>query len=478
MALSYSYTPPEYLQVSRTGLISFRYRVPNDLREAVGKSEWKYSLKTRSLREARKHLANILPTIQNLVKGLKIGYYKKISPEIIHETVYSVIQKARTSFTPLPQLEAKTIQVQATSEIIVADTPSPKPVKQEQEVSTNTTSFSDIKDAFLKEKELSNEWRFKTQEDHKQVFSLFKEVSGDVSVDQIDKPLMRQFKTTLMSLPPNMRKLKQYRDKTIKQIVAMKPKKTVSPHTINKYLSRLSNLFSYAVDHGYMESNPANGLKVKLKTRPDEERSAYTQEDLQKLFAALPTHQSYMQWAPLIGLYTGCRLEEICQLHLEDIRQENGVIVFDINDKEEKHLKTLASRRLIPVHSKLVEAGLLQYVYDLQAKGEQRLFPELRQRRDGYGQTVSKWFQRYKDRCGIEKDKTFHSFRHTFITHLKHKGVDPFMIHELDGHTVDSEFARYGKRYTPEILLREAIEKIDYELPCCFLNSVPLSALN
>ena len=37
------------------------------------------------------------------------------------------------------------------------------------------------------------------------------------------------------------------------------------------------------------------------------------------------------------------------------------------------------------------------------------------------------------------------------------------MIHELDGHTVDSEtMGRYGKRFTPEILLKEAIEKIDY----------------
>jgi len=36
---------------------------------------------------------------------------------------------------------------------------------------------------------------------------------------------------------------------------------------------------------------------------------------------------------------------------------------------------------------------------------------------------------------------------------------------QLDGHTIDSEtMGRYGKWYTPEILLREAIEKIDYGL--------------
>lgn len=250
----------------------------------------------------------------------------------------------------------------------------------------------------------------------------------------------------------------------------MNPKDTLSAHTVNKYLSRLSNLFSYAVSHGYMVTNPAGGLKVKLKSRPDEERNAYTTADLKRLFVYgeseslnSETTKPYCKWTPLIALFTGCRLEEICQLHLEDIRQEEGVLVFDINDKHEKKLKNLSSARLVPVHPQLIEAGLIQYVYELKARGEERLFPELRQQRDGYGQTVSKWFQRYKVKCGIEAGKTFHSFRHTFITHLKHKQVDPFMIHELDGHTIDSEtMGRYGKRFPPAILLNEAILKIDY----------------
>ncbi|SHO53486.1 hypothetical protein SAMN02745220_05152 [Desulfopila aestuarii DSM 18488] len=39
------------------------------------------------------------------------------------------------------------------------------------------------------------------------------------------------------------------------------------------------------------------------------------------------------------------------------------------------------------------------------------------------------------------------------------------MIHELDGHTIDSEtMGRYGERFPPQILLREGIEKIDYEI--------------
>jgi integrase len=255
---------------------------------------------------------------------------------------------------------------------------------------------------------------------------------------------------------------------SVDEVIASKPKKTLTVTTINKYIRRLSGFFNYAVRNGYMLVNPAEGMKIKTQQRADQEREAYTIEDLQKLFDAdgfKRGKHSYCRWAPLIALYSGCRLEEICQLHLDDIRQEEGVWVFDINDKNEKRLKTRSSARLVPIHLRLIDLGLLEYVEKLRASGENRLFPELRQRRDGYGQTVSKWFQRYKKICGISEGKTFHSFRHTFITHLKHKQVDPFMIHELDGHTIESEtMGRYGKRYTPEILLREAIEKIDYGL--------------
>lgn len=449
---------PEYLYQTTTGLFVFRIRIPQDCRPTLNnRRELQYSLKTRCIRTARQLLAPVLQFINGVFQGIQSGVYQCVPYDTLTQTIKDGIRQARSRASPLPYFPVSTPALQP--EPIAPE--QPQPVKPERPAST----FSTIRDAFLKEKSLTGEWRLKTEEDHKQVFSLFEEIFGDIDVEQLTKELMREFKSTIMYLPPNMRKVKKYRDKSIKQILAMKVTDTISSHTINKYLSRLSNLFSYAVSHGYLESNPASGLKVKHKTRPDEERSAYDPSDLKKIFKDLPQDQQpYMRWTPLIALYTGCRLEEICQLHIEDIRQEDGIVVFDINDKGEKHLKTLSSRRLIPMHPHLVEAGLLQYAYDLKAKGEQRLFPELRRLRDGYGQTVSKWFRRYKEVCGISEDKNFHSFRHTFITSLKHTGVDPFMIHELDGHTVDGEYARYGKRFPVKMLLEKAIVKLEYSL--------------
>ncbi|MGB3211628.1 MAG: site-specific integrase [Desulforhopalus sp.] len=473
MGFSNFYTP-EYLQQTSTGLFLFRKRVPKDCLTVIGKSELKYSLKTRSLREARNCTSPILSFLKDTFNSIRLRHYSSQTEININQTIKDGIDRARllelspalSRFTTKDKINhTNTPKKDSDSPLIVSSnhhTP--------ESPSENNTPFTSLKDAFFKEKELSDGWRFKTMEDHRQVFSLFVEIFGDVCVESIGKVTMRKFKDTIAGLPPNMRKIAKYKNRSIDQILKMRPDKTLSTHTINKYLSRLSNLFAYGVTHGYLSANPASGLKVKLKTRPDEEREAYSQVDLKTLFGSAEftdktQKHSYGYWTPLIGVYTGCRLEEICQLHLEDIRKESGVWVFDINDKHEKSLKNLSSIRLVPIHPHLIELGLLDHVKTLKAKGEQRLFPELRQRRDGYGQAVSRWFQGFKKRCGFDAGKNFHSFRHTFITHLKHKQVDPFMIHELDGHTINSEtMGRYGKRYTPEILLREAIKKIDYGL--------------
>lgn len=481
---------PEYLSQQQSGLFIFRMKVPPDCQGIICKKELRYSLKTHCVYSARQHIASILPLLHGLFTGIRAGFYEGANELALQQSITDGIRQtirginARTSSNaripsngqgfafvfPQQKTTLQSIQDASASPLPPASPPPPLALSEQPECQP---TFTSIKESFLKEKEISNGWRLKTHKDHVAAFSLFVEVFGDIPVTKIDKATMRDFKAILIQLPPNMRKIARYKDKSIKEIVAMKPEDTLSAHTVNKYLSRLSNLFSYAVSHGYMTANPAGGLKVKLRSRPDEEREAYTTADLKKLFvyndkkslnsSGAGDSKPYCKWAPLIALYSGCRLEEICQLHLEDIRQENGVLVFDINDKHEKRLKTLSSARLVPIHPMLIEQGLIQYVYELKTKGEKRLFPELRQRRDGYGQSVSKWFQRYKKTCGIDEGKTFHSFRHTFITHLKHKQVDPFMIHELDGHAIDSEtMGRYGKRYTPEILLREAIEKIDY----------------
>jgi integrase len=235
----------------------------------------------------------------------------------------------------------------------------------------------------------------------------------------------------------------------------MRPTETMASASVNKYLRRVSALFDWGKRHGHVHENPFSGLAIRRDRLPHQLRERFTLEELQRLFDPAHLHRdmrkSYMYWLPWLGLFTGARLEELCQLHLEDIRQEGEVWVIDINAKGEKRLKTLASERLVPIHPRLVELGLLDHVEMLRGRGEKRLFPELDHRRDGYGQTASKWFGRYRERLGIKSP--FHSFRHTVVDELHQLGADHKKIAALVGHADESMTGgRYSKPFRPDVL--------------------------
>jgi integrase len=340
---------------------------------------------------------------------------------------------------------------------------------------TSGATLSTIIAEFSEEQRRSQVWREKTEGEVLSSLALLTEVLGDVPVAGINSSTMNQFKKALMKLPPNIRKNPEYREKTIQEILAMDISRTMSVTTINKYLDRASTLFKWAFRNGHMDRNPAEGLQLKDKKRDDEYRDAFSSEDLIKLFHSRgfledKHRHSYCFWLPIIALFTGMRLNEICQLHLNDFRNEDGIYVIDvIGDEKEKNLKNKTSRRLVPLHNFLVnELNLLGYVERLRKKGEARLFPELRKRRDGYGHTASKWFARYKERCGMvsgDARKDFHSFRHTVSNTLKQANVEPTQIAELLGHSVDLiTVSRYGKRYSPKLLKEQVVDRLVYDV--------------
>ena len=70
---------------------------------------------------------------------------------------------------------------------------------------------------------------------------------------------------------------------------------------------------------------------------------------------------------PLIGLHTGMRLNEICQLDVADIRRIDGIPCIVVSERSmiggtDKTLKTGASERVVPLHQNLLECGLLRFV--------------------------------------------------------------------------------------------------------------------
>jgi len=336
--------------------------------------------------------------------------------------------------------------------------------------------LQDMIDSWFQENMRAKRWGVRTIPSYTNQVKLLVRFFGNVPVDSISSKMMGGYKSLLMKLPGGFFKTKRYERIPLSEVQNMETAEgdTLSVSTINGYLGTVSALFEYAVKNEHMSSNPAKGLKLPKQTRPDEERDPFTVEDLQLIFSSerytTDTHtHPYCFWLPVLGLYTGCRIEELCQLYVEDVKQTDGLWVLNINDDgNDKRLKNKPSKRLVPLHPVLTDLlNFPLYTKGVKSRGHVRVFPELKKYQHRYSHSASKWFGRFKDQIGITADqgqkKVFHSFRHNLTDHLKQQQVDPFLIDELTGHAIPGEtMRRYGKKFSPQVLLKEAILKLDY----------------
>lgn len=298
---------------------------------------------------------------------------------------------------------------------------------------------------YERDRQAAESWTPATRNENLAIYKLFVDIVGDLPVDDINEDRALTFIETLKKLPANMNKVAAYRGKTIAEIIDLHPK-PISARTFNKYVERISSLFKFAMSKPKydLRYNPFSGRS--LDDSRAKKREPFTVEELIKLFGAAEHAQrtyksAYSYWLPIMGLLTGARLNELCQLHLSDFEVVDGIHCINIRDDEEfQRLKNNNARRHVPVHDKLIEVGLIRYVEHLRAQGEQRLFPMLKYyEKGGYGKKPSDWFGQFRRRCGITEShtKVFHSFRHTFISSLLNDEVPELSVAQIVGHEGD-----------------------------------------
>lgn len=409
----------------RNGVYYFRLDVPADLLQYFPATEVKRSLKTRDA-EIAKIAANALELrVQQAYAMLRAGL---LSDDMVKQLVDSVMPVTRkASF-----------------------------------LAKKGSLLESMISAYTAEKQSG--WSEKTKVEVAGIFRLLLDVVGNVDVLSVTRPMLIELRSTLLEIPPNV--YKKYPHKTIREVIASASESGMSIKSVNKHVARLGSLLKYCNDIGVLPNNPASGLKISEKLRADQERSVYVAEDIAKIINSLPVNVDVPEryWIPLIGLYTGLRLNEICQLYVEDVIMLDGCWCFDVNAEKDKRLKNAASVRVIPVHQKLIDAGLVNYVESVKKVGHSRLWMNLKWARvAGYTNSICKWYQRF-NRHYVTDDpkKVFHSMRHTVADTLKQKGISEVVIAELLGHTHASiTSGRYGKRYQPKVLL-DALMQLDY----------------
>ena len=280
---------------------------------------------------------------------------------------------------------------------------------------------------------------------HKGVLKAFIEFKGNIDVAMVRAQDVSNFKTKL---------LKDGRAAT----------------TVNDQMSILNSFFDYCISNKQANMvNPAKDLNIVGAHNKAESYEPFKLAELGKIFEPglyiktmkLPD----FYWCPLLGLFTGARAEEIASLDLEQVYAEKGIWVIDILDG-----KTENAVRKVPVHDQLLALDFVDYVQCMKAAGYKKLFPHLRDGKNGYKKNMTRMFGEYLDLPEVnivDPLKVFHSFRHTVVTALTNAGVNEGLKRAMVGHDINTKTSAHDDYTHLAALtipnLQTAINKLHYE---------------
>tara|TARA_B100000378_G_C18020280_1_gene403935 strand:- start:34 stop:1266 length:1233 start_codon:yes stop_codon:yes gene_type:complete len=361
-------------------------------------------------------------------------------------------------------------------------------IRQEESRPRPADTFSDIANQYLDDPTSSRTAKSTTI--YRTTYAAFAAIfETDIPAASITREMCRDALGVLQTLPSNASK--RWPDLTLRELAAKARAEGIpamSAANVNEYMNKLSTLFNWAVKEEKITRNPAKGLRIADLVARRDKRKPFSTVQLRRIFNA-PIYRGCRDdgvgfacagdakprrarfWIPLIALWSGMRQNEICQLHTADVRKVEGILCFVVGRGEagDKHLKTVASERLVPLHPELIRMGLPQYVDERRRAGDTRLFPELSL--DGYGHyssRFSKWFARFLLSCNAADERTcFHSFRHSFRDALREAKVEREIVLAMGGWTSPlgsggaSVADTYGKGFSTQLLF-DAIANVEY----------------
>ena len=243
------------------------------------------------------------------------------------------------------------------------------------------------------------------------------------------------------------RLLPEFGDSPLDRIAPAKVRKwfdawsRTAPGGANKGLGLLRQIMNFALARGYIEKNPAQGIRP--NRRPKLTRFL-SREEIARLHRALDaqTGNGNGQQADIIRLLllTGCRRGEIVALRWSEI-QADGLVLTD----------SKTGPRRVPLNAQA------RRILERQKRGESPfVFPSPRdpsRPRDG---EVSLWY-RVRREAGIE-DVRLHDLRHTFASHAVMSGIPVPVVSRMLGHSNVRMTLRYAHLGDREI--EEAAEKV------------------
>lgn len=224
-------------------------------------------------------------------------------------------------------------------------------------------------------------------------------------------------------------------------------KECKTPKTARDRLTAIKSLLKYAHrDLKWVPHREWEGLDIKAPTT--NRRRPWTDAELVKLFGS-EVHTAYKlprdakaghdaaYWVPLLGLFTGARLGELCQLTPADVQTGEGIPAITITDEGDgKTVKTDAGKRTIPLHPELIRLGFLNYAQRMKDQRAASLWPRMSLRKDRASDYFGRWFLLLRESVGLPGagGASFHYFRHTVRPLMRRAGIVPATMDRITGH--------------------------------------------
>lgn len=198
--------------------------------------------------------------------------------------------------------------------------------------------------------------------------------------------------------------------------------KSSSIFAARKDLINISAAFNYAVNSGYLLTNPCKGIK--RHKLPERQPLFYTKEDFNKLYLSIDNED--IKDLVLFAVNTGLRQMELITLEWSQINFKDNFLILDNNG----HITKSKRIRTIPLNQTCID--ILQKRYERSDFTSQKVFTlsgiPIEQK------SFSKKFKSYVTNAKINSKLNFHSLRHTAASWLVQSGVSIYVVSKLLGH--------------------------------------------
>ncbi|MDP3619641.1 MAG: hypothetical protein Q8R63_07590, partial [Ramlibacter sp.] len=343
----------------RGGVLHFRMAVPANLRESLGKAEITQSLRTCDLSVA-------VPLVLELAAGVKRAYLSRGASTVAMDTkqfravwtetgaeVRHADELARLEFE-LAELRRKhedelnLAKLQASHNAIMALNSGHSAARSPHSFDAVNAAFAapaaatpaptleKVVRAFLKTAVRSGGTAMSKK--HQTVLPLLMtSIGGNKPVNQLKQDDLNQFFELICKLPPRWADICRKRKITPMQLAALEEGE-LAPKTFEDTYKATVRVFLKAArrdwqDQGFPTTITVEGIAYSGKVGEGKNKQrAFRPDELRKLFGFIGAEgyktshdDAHLHWLPYIGLYTGARVNEICQLNpQEDILEEQS----------------------------------------------------------------------------------------------------------------------------------------------------------